>query len=99
MKKSNEKDPQQKPPEPDRSPEWLPVQGLPEDCVKVLPEPDGPHLRYSAEAAEHQPRRCHSRHLMHPATATNVHTLVHRRTAKTTEEKVALGHCHGTDGV
>lgn len=57
--------------------------------MKVLPEPDGPHLRYSAEPAKHQPRRCHSRHLMHPAT--NVHTPVHRCPAKTTEEKVALG--------
>lgn len=30
----------------------VPLQGLPEDCVRVLVEPDGPHLRYSAEAVE-----------------------------------------------
>lgn len=28
------------------------LQGLPEDCVQVLVEPDGPHLRYSTEAVE-----------------------------------------------
>lgn len=41
---------------------WLsvPLQGLPEDCVQVLLEPDGSHLRYSVEAVEQQPRRCHS---------------------------------------
>lgn len=27
--------------------------------ARVLLEPDGPHLKYSAEAVEQQPRRCH----------------------------------------
>lgn len=70
-----------------RYPERVPLQGLPEDCVKVMLEPDGPHLRYSAETAKHQPRKCHSRCLMPPAIATNAQTCVHKCTERQQRRK------------
>lgn len=55
--------------------------------MKVLLEPDGPHLRYSAETAKHQPRRCHNRCLMPPAIAMNTQTRVHKCTERQQRRK------------
>lgn len=70
--------------------------------AQVLLEPDGPHLKYSAEAVEQQPRRCHGGtlnapcHCRHRRAAPRAYA---GKTKETREETSRPRLCHGTDAL
>lgn len=71
-------------------------------CARVLLEPDGPHLKYSAEAVEQQPRRCHGGtlnapcHRRHRRAAPRAYA---GKTKETREETSRPRRCRGTDAL